>query len=253
MAAKPLRPLLACALLSFAALAGCASAPSPVGDADAAHAGIDCEVGSVVVGFLADGAPRCAPMSATGAPALASFSCSSGKFVNGFDEEGRPRCAAPASPSPTPTTPPSPVEVSSNLKLTGLYGVRGNSSDAGLWDLNLYVELSAGAVPMDLTKLILRYSDGSSTLSYHHDPATLPDGAGPRASFNATWIRGEGANHVRRSGDLVQLHFNMGRAGYTLPTRTSVALSIIPESGTPTAADFKTPATYSTYTIVTLR
>ena len=143
-------------------------------------------------------------------------------------------------------------EVSSNLKVTGIYGVRGNTTDAGLWDLKINVELSAGAVPMDLTKLIIRYSDGSSSRNYNHDAAALADASGPASSFNATWIRGDGAGFVMQSGDLVQLHFNMN-TGSTLGTRTPVEVSLIPETGSPVAADFKTPATYSTYTIVTLR
>jgi flagellin FlaB len=143
-------------------------------------------------------------------------------------------------------------EVSSNLKVTGIYGVRGNTSDAGLWDLKINIELSAGAVPMDLTQLVIRYSDGSSTRNYAHDDASLADAVGPNAYFNATWIRGNGDGFVMQAGDLVQLHFNMND-GDLLETRTPVEVSLIPETGSPVAADFKTPATYSTYTIVTLR
>ena len=143
-------------------------------------------------------------------------------------------------------------EVSSNLKVTGIYGVRGNASDAGLWDLKINVELSAGAVPMDLTKLIVRYSDGTSTRNYNHSSAGLDDHLGPYGWFNATWIRGTGSNFVMQSGDLVQLHFNMG-SGSRLGTRTTVEVSMLPESGSPVSADFRTPATYSSYTVVTLR
>jgi archaeal flagellin FlaB len=143
-------------------------------------------------------------------------------------------------------------EVASNLKVTGIYGVRQNASDSGLWDLKINVELSAGAVPMDLTKLIIRYSDGTSTRNYNHSTAGLDDHLGPYGWFNATWIRGTGSNFVMQSGDLVQLHFNMN-TGSRLATRTPVEVSLIPETGSPVAADFKTPATYSTYTVVTLR
>ena len=141
-------------------------------------------------------------------------------------------------------------EVSSNLKVTGIYGVR-NTTALDIWDLKINVELSAGAVPMDLTKLVIRYSDGSSTRNYNHSTAALSDAGDQQTWFNATWIRGSGSNHVMQSGDLVQLHFNMYQG--TLGTRTPVEVSLIPETGSPVAADFKTPATYSTYTIVTLR
>ena len=142
-------------------------------------------------------------------------------------------------------------EVASNLKVSGIYGVR-NSTSVDLWDLKLNVELSAGAVPMDLTKLVLRYSSGTSTANYAHSSAALADATAHSASFNATWIRGSGGNFVMTSGDLVQLHFNMANAG-EIATRSPIAVSLIPESGSPVEADFKTPATYSTDTIVTLR
>src|ERR671922_1712362 len=45
-------------------------------------------------------------------------------------------------------------EVSSNLKVTNVIGHR-NDTSSNLHKLQLLVELSAGAVPMDLTKLIV--------------------------------------------------------------------------------------------------
>ena len=143
-------------------------------------------------------------------------------------------------------------EVASNLKVTGIYGVR-NTTAKDLWDIKINVELSAGAVPMDLTKLIIRYSTGTATRNYAHEDvaAGLADGAAPNTKFNATWIRGGGSNFVMESGDLVQLHFNLYNA--ELAERTDVEVSLIPETGSPVQADFKTPATYSSDTIITLR
>ena len=140
-------------------------------------------------------------------------------------------------------------EVSSNLKVLNVYGVRGNSTDANLWDCQLNVELSAGALPMDLTKLIIRYSDGTNTRNYAYSSSALANALGPSTSFNATWVRGSGTGAVMQSGDLVQVHFN----NCNLAPRTSVDLSIIPEIGTPVEASFKTPATYGTDTTLTLR
>ena len=244
------RTLLACALLASLALAGCASAPGPVGDAEAAHAGAACEVGRVVTGFSAEGAPRCAPPD-LGATPLASFACPQGRFVSGFDGDGRPLCAALGAAAVS--TQPATVEISSNLTVTAIYGQRGNATDAGLWDLKVHVEMAAGAAPMDLTKLILRYSDGASTRNYNHSSAPLRDAAGPQAWFDATWIRGDGRDGVMQSGDLVEIHFNLGAADARLATRTTVELSLIPESGSPVAADFRAPATFGTSTVVTLR
>ena len=141
-------------------------------------------------------------------------------------------------------------EVSSNLKITGIYGVRNDTTE-DLWDLKMNVELSAGATSMDLTKLILRYSDGTTTRNYAHDAAALADGAASNMAFNATWIRGSGSNFVMESGDLVELHFNLVTA--ELAERTNVKIDLIPEMGSPVAADFRTPATFSSDTTVTLR
>ena len=145
-------------------------------------------------------------------------------------------------------------EVASNLKVAGIYGVRNNSNE-DLYDIKMNVELSAGALPMDLTKLVIRYSDGSTTRNYNHSTAALADGDGStdyaQTWFNATWVRGTGATHVMQPGDLVQIHFNLYNG--ELAERVPVEVSLIPEMGSPVAADFKTPATYSTYTIVTLR
>ncbi|HEX2022131.1 MAG TPA: archaellin/type IV pilin N-terminal domain-containing protein [Candidatus Thermoplasmatota archaeon] len=142
-------------------------------------------------------------------------------------------------------------EVSSNLKVVGIYGVR-NSTSVNLWDLKLNVELSAGATSMDLQELVIRYSDGSTTRHYaYSSSAPASDAAAAAATFKPTWIRGSGSGGVMESGDLVQLHFNL--VSGTLAPRTDVNVEMIPELGSPVAADFRTPATYSTDTVITLR
>jgi len=143
-------------------------------------------------------------------------------------------------------------EVASNLKVNGIYGVRGNTTDAGLWDIKINVELSAGAVPMDLTELIIRFSDGAETLNYAESNTALADASGPSSNFKASWIRGTGSNRVMEPGDLVELHFNLNTADPIEP-RTDIQIELIPELGSSVEADFKTPSTYSTDLIVTLR
>jgi flagellin FlaB len=133
-------------------------------------------------------------------------------------------------------------EVSSNLKVLNVYGQRANDTSPPSGDINeinITATLSAGALPMDLTKLIIRFSDGSSaaTFAYNDD-------------YNADWIRGDGTNDVMQPGDLVQLHFETPS---DLATRTTVQVSLIPETGSPVSADFKTPATYGDDTTITLR
>ncbi|HEX2022132.1 MAG TPA: archaellin/type IV pilin N-terminal domain-containing protein [Candidatus Thermoplasmatota archaeon] len=142
-------------------------------------------------------------------------------------------------------------EVSSNLKVVGIYGVR-NSTSVNLWDLKLNVELSAGATSMDLQELIIRYSDGATTRTYEYSAsAPANDAAASATTFKPTWIRGSGSGGVMESGDLVQLHFNL--VSGTLAPRTDVNVDMIPETGSPVSADFRTPPTYSTDTIITLR
>jgi hypothetical protein len=234
--------LCAC-LVALATLAGCAS-PAPLDDAEAARAGVACDAGQAVTGFNATGVPAC------GTPSVADFECPAGQFVNGFTD-GKPHCAAPGEPAPTtPPTPTPTYEAGSNLKVLNVYGVRGNATDASLWDCEVNTELSAGAVPMDLSKLIVRYADGNETRTYTHGAAALATAQGPSATFNATWIRGDGgATFVMQPGDLVQIHVN----GCSVAPRTSVSLQLIPETGSPVSADFKTPATYGTDTTITLR
>jgi flagellin FlaB len=130
-------------------------------------------------------------------------------------------------------------EVSSNLKVAGVYGIR-NGTGVDIYRVKTQVELSAGALPMDLTKLIIRYTDGTNVYTYNYGSP----------GFSPTWIRGTNNTGVMSSGDLVELQFDLGA---TLAPRTSVQLSLIPETGTPVAADFKTPSTYSTDTTITLR
>ncbi len=46
----------------------------------------------------------------------------------------------------------------------------------------------------------------------------------------------------------------MNNAGpYRLATRTPVTLSLVPETGAPVSADFKTPSTYGSDLIISLR
>ncbi len=130
-------------------------------------------------------------------------------------------------------------EVASNLKVTGVYGVR-NSTSVDVYTIKTQTELSAGALPMDLTKLIIRYSDGTNVYTYSYGAP----------GFSTSWIRGTNNSGVMTSGDLVELSFNLGTL---VPPRTPVQVTLVPETGSPVSADFKTPSTYGTDTTVTLR
>ena len=130
-------------------------------------------------------------------------------------------------------------EVASNLKVAGVYGVR-NSTSLDVYTIKINTELSAGAVPMDLTKLIVRYTDGTNVYTYAYGSP----------GFSTSWIRGTNNSAVMASGDLVEVSFNLGAL---LAPRKSVEVVIIPETGSPVNADFKTPPTYGQDTTVTLR
>jgi len=135
-------------------------------------------------------------------------------------------------------------EVSSNLQVTGIYGVR-NSTSADLYQLKFNVGLAAGAPQLDVTKIVIRYSDGANVRQYSE--STAP-------TFTATWIRdvtGTGAtNKVMNAGDLVEFRINVPD---DIAERSSIQALFIPEAGASIPADFTTPPTYGTETTVTLR
>src|SRR5882672_10533005 len=136
-------------------------------------------------------------------------------------------------------------EVSSNLKVFNVYGTRDGTPAAGdIAHIQIHVGLASGATSMDLTKLIIRYSDGTSTVNYVYAATQSA------TEFAPTWIRGAGTNNVMTSGDLVELALDTPAA---LATRTSVTVSLIPETGSPVESDFKTPSTYGSDASITLR
>ncbi|HUR69126.1 MAG TPA: archaellin/type IV pilin N-terminal domain-containing protein [Candidatus Thermoplasmatota archaeon] len=136
-------------------------------------------------------------------------------------------------------------EVSSNLKVLNIYGHR-NDTSSNLDKLKLDVELSAGATALDLTKLIIRFSDGDAAYNYAYG---WEGGNG----FNTSWIRGTNASAVMQPGDLVELEVHTWPAGSAIGTRESISVSLVPETGSAVIADFKTPATYGTDKVITLR
>lgn len=145
------------------------------------------------------------------------------------------------------------AEVSSNLQLRSIYGVRA-SGDPDLWDIKIYVQLAAGAVPMDLSTLVVRTSDGQTINMYEYDSAALADDAAASANFAATWIRGGDGTSVMQAGDLVELHFNMNDAGGAgIEPREDLEVLLLPETGAPMQADFIAPPTFGSDLIVQLR
>ena len=138
-------------------------------------------------------------------------------------------------------------EVASNLKVQSVYGHRNDTASTfKIQKLVLSLELSAGAVPIDLTKLIVRMSNGAS--SYNYDYGW--DGGN---GFNTTWVRGTNASAVMQAGDLVEVELHTWPMSTGFDTRTSISLSLIPETGSSVIADFKTPSTFGTDKVINLR
>jgi flagellin FlaB len=143
-------------------------------------------------------------------------------------------------------------EVSSNLKVINVYGDRGATTTDNIYIISVYAELSAGALPMDLSQLVIRYSDGTD--SWNYAQANNQDNSTDPPLFELDCIRGDcsDTDTVMKSGDLAEFIFTLHDTTYMAP-RLSVQLSLIPETGTPVSADFKTPATYGDDLTVTLR
>jgi archaeal flagellin FlaB len=139
-------------------------------------------------------------------------------------------------------------EVSSNIKVVNVYGHRNDTTSAyKVHKLVLSLELSAGAVPLDLTKLIVRLSDGSARLNYAYGYANSN-------GFNTTWVRGTNNSAVMQTGDLVEIELHTWPlTSSEIPTRHAMSLTLIPETGSSVIADFKTPPTYGNDKVITLR
>ena len=137
-------------------------------------------------------------------------------------------------------------EVASNIKVTNVYGHRNDTTTSEVHKIVMAIELSAGAVPIDLTKLVIRMSDGSATWNYEY-------GWEAGTGFNTTWVRGTNNSAVMTSGDLVELEFHAWPVVDGIPTRDDIKLTLIPEAGSSVLADFKTPPTYGTDKVITLR
>ncbi|HET6403779.1 MAG TPA: archaellin/type IV pilin N-terminal domain-containing protein [Candidatus Thermoplasmatota archaeon] len=163
-------------------------------------------------------------------------------------------------------------EVSSNLKVVNVFGVVSSNK---IEDLRVVAQLSAGALPMDLERAIIRFSDGDNTFNYAWTPAFDDngdcDGAGTpvdtgdvgvvESDFVSMWLRpspsatndlGCSGKSVMQPGDIVELRFSLATAR-AMDVRSAGYVTIMPEMGSAVNADFRTPATYGSDTYITLR
>jgi flagellin FlaB len=125
------------------------------------------------------------------------------------------------------------ADVSSNLRIVDVYGSRTLTTD-DIETITFSITPASGAVPMDLTQTVIRYSDGNNVYIYKFGDATLP--------FDLFWVRGEGTNNVVTSGDLVEITVELDTP---LPPRTQFTMQLLHEVGAPAELILKTPSTYS--------
>lgn len=131
------------------------------------------------------------------------------------------------------------ADVSSNLKVIEVYGVRVPPAD--VTSLRLQLTLAAGGQRIPLDDLIIRYADGSTVTMYKSTGAT---------NFTLAWIRGTPSNNVIESGDLVEL--TLAPPGAGLAPRSPFDLQLIPPVGSTVDLSMRTPSTYGSDSIMSL-
>ncbi|MHB8605485.1 MAG: archaellin/type IV pilin N-terminal domain-containing protein [Thermoplasmatota archaeon] len=140
-------------------------------------------------------------------------------------------------------------QVSSNFELLALYGARNSSTTTSVAWLQFELILAPGATPVDLTRLDLRYSDGTDVIHTKLYAA----GGGWASGFNLSYVRDVSANaadttnHVMSAGDIVELNESVPRG---LDPRTSFSVVLTPEIGAALALDPTMPPTYGAARVV---
>lgn len=147
-------------------------------------------------------------------------------------------------------------EVSSGLKILGLVGDRYNSStgtlDTKINYLLLDMTVLSGSDPIDLRKLIIEITDGSSlaTLVWGgiETSSTTPIVA-DATHFSVKLIRNSSGTFsvtepIIYRGDIVRIYINATAAGLNLTTQTRLQIKIIPQPGIPSLVDTWTPDVY---------
>ena len=129
-------------------------------------------------------------------------------------------------------------EVSSNLRIVGVYGIR-NSTSVDVWQLRFQMSLAAGSQDVPMDQMIIRYADGSDVRIYKY---------GQTPAFTLSWVRGTGTDNVLKAGDLVELTLNMQED--TLAPSAKFELSFMPAVGAPVQQDMRMPSTYSSNLII---
>lgn len=138
------------------------------------------------------------------------------------------------------------TEVASNLKIVSVVGDT-DSAQTYIQGLNITLELSAGGDNIDMSKVVVKYINESTT-------SILTLGSASATTFNYTEDRvGTGSiNNVTQAGDLGRITLNLNSMTQNLYPRKKGTIQIIPESGTMVIKDVVAPATFGTNTQVQL-
>jgi flagellin FlaB len=129
-------------------------------------------------------------------------------------------------------------EVSSNLRVIGVYGVRNNTA-SDVWQLKFQMTLAAGSQDIPMDQLIIRFADGNNVRIYKFNDTP---------AFTLDWIRGTGIDNVGKPGDLIELTMDMQSA--LLAPSDQFELSFHPAVGAPLFANMRMPPTYSTNLVI---
>lgn len=134
----------------------------------------------------------------------------------------------------------------STLTVLGADGLR-NAASGDLEQLDIRLALAAGADPVDISKLVVVYSDGQASLTMAYDGAAVA-----ADQFMADWVRdtdNSGSNQVMTGDDIVVLH--LGEAAATpdydlgLAANTHVQVTMTPAHGTQVKFGFTSPDSYT--------
>lgn len=144
-------------------------------------------------------------------------------------------------------------EVSGNLILQRVYGQRdytGGVMSDPVDNITLLFRLAPGAVPMDLTQLVVRYDDADAERILYWNDSSAADvyASGYSDSFRVDLLNDplggfDASNPVATPGML----FKIVIYKTSLLTNEDVSVRLIPERGSPVYVDFRTPAAHGTH------
>ncbi|MEM2944612.1 MAG: archaellin/type IV pilin N-terminal domain-containing protein [Methanomassiliicoccales archaeon] len=117
-----------------------------------------------------------------------------------------------------------------------IQGVIGEVADNEINTLTVYVKLAAGSPAIDMSKVIIVYTDGSSVRELQNDTDVSETTYTSEPVPPGTWEYGRVA-----SGVLMKITIGDDLA---LAPGTHVLIKIMPQNGQPTVTEFTTPETY---------